>query len=579
MINAFLIGSELTLDLWEDSRSHLIRIATEYGKIIQDYQIGSFKICLVGNDIAPNIANGSYSLTIANNFSHDYRWDRFLKIEFIDDQLYIENDYAGTIPFYYSLRNGFIASNIEPCVFLGSGSSIDDISPQNIFGFLKYSHFIWDETAWKHIFQILPDSRYIFTDDGRIKSSEYLATVRATNERCQLSDKKISTQLFELNNNLIRRNLSDVENIILPLSSGYDSRMIFAVLANDSILAKRTRCFTYGSDNSVETTCAQRLSRMKDVFWKRIEMPCRFLQLRYQKEVSNVFGASLHMHGMYQIEFYEQIKLQCGIPPGSVLTSGFMTGVPAGQHNGLLRIQDSTSSLTHAMNRFSQSKAWSDDALRRLPIFNGQDFADVMESRFRSAFNRFDGDIHQKAVMFDIWTRQRNFVGYYPRTLEWLTPISSPHMNTDYANFFMSLSREHLWNRRAVELMFLNHYPDISRIASNSNGLNAIGSRVETALFFISRLLNKCKLPNPLPRRYRNSQFDFDFQAINNSQEESFYPLFGNKVSLHAFIESMGGVEFFRDCFRRALSGDTHAYAQVVAIQSIAHNGLLGRHC
>jgi hypothetical protein len=29
------------------------------------------------------------------------------------------------------------------------------------------------------------------------------------------------------------------------------------------------------------------------------------------------------------------------------------------------------------------------------------------------------------------------------------------------------------------------------------------------------------------------------------------------------------------DCYKRALGGDTHACAQVVAIQSIAYNGLL----
>ena len=58
---------------------------------------------------------------------------------------------------------------------------------------------------------------------------------------------------------------------------------------------------------------------------------------------------------MYQLEFFDQIKNYFDTK-NPVLTSGFMTGVPAGQHLNLLDTK--TSSLYLLMNRFSQSEYW-----------------------------------------------------------------------------------------------------------------------------------------------------------------------------------------------------------------------------
>ncbi len=575
MVNAYLISINLDKHRWDASRSHFLRLSSRHSKESKDFKIGAFDVCVIGEKLNELVVVSEKSTLIRVQHSPNHAWDRYIIIKVEHNELTVENDYAGSIPFFYSSRQGFVASNIEPCVYLASGSSLNDISPENIYGFLKYGHFIWDETAWKHISQMLPDSTYKFSSDGQVKEKRYNATVTASNTRVGLSDSQVADQLFELNQNLVTRSLETYDEIILPLSSGYDSRMIYGVLANNIKLADKTHCFTYGSEGSIEVEAGRRLSRLKKIKWNHIELPCKFLQSRYTKEIADVFGASLHMHGMYQIEFYEQIRSKFGIEARSALTSGFMTGVPAGQHNGLLQIKNYNPSLVQAMNRFSQSKTWRDEDLASLPIFNNHNYNDLAESRFRAAFDRFDGEVFQKAVIFDVWTRQRNFISYYPRTLEWQTAVVSPHMNSEYANFFMSLNREHLWNRKAVELMFMRHYSDIAAVASNSNGIMALGNRFETSMFFISRVFAKLGILNPLPKQYKNALFDFDTQAIINSQEESFYPLLSNAGSLKDFIDSFGGKSFFIDCFKRAAHGDVRAYAQITTIQSIAFNGLL----
>ena len=94
---------------------------------------------------------------------------------------------------------------------------------------------------------MLPDSTYSFSLSGDLQSMQYIETVKAGDTKVVLSDKQVADELFELNKSLVKRSLVDSDEIILPLSSGYDSRLIFSVIANDQELRKKTRCYTYGS--------------------------------------------------------------------------------------------------------------------------------------------------------------------------------------------------------------------------------------------------------------------------------------------------------------------------------------------
>lgn len=578
MCVAFLAASQDVLepDLVK-GRLHLANLAKRYGFHITEFSRNGFNILVVHHEkeYLNSEDHGLLRIQCAatNNYPSD--WDRYLSISISADFVEVINDYAGSIPLFYSQRKGLILSNIEPCVYLASGSTFNDLSAENIYGFLRYSHYIWDETAWVHIKQMVPDAKYKFSLAGELLSTEYLRSVRANDAGANLTDKEVANGLFELNDLLVRRSLSNSDEIILPLSSGYDSRMIFSVLANDNKLREKTRCFTYGSEGSIEVEAGRRLSRLKGVEWHHIDLPCKFLDKRYLNDISNIFGASLHMHGMYQMEFYQQIIHQFDISPTACLTSGFMTGVPAGQHNGLLQINDTHCSLTAAMNRFSQSNVWRDEDLEKFPIFAGKCYLEKAEERFRSAFDRFDGEVFQQAVMFDVWTRQRNFISYYPRVFEWLLPVVSPHMCAEYANYFMSIKKEHLWNRKAVELMFLQHYPDIAKVASNSNGVAALGNNFETSMFLISRIISRFGIANPLPKRFHNTPIEFDLQAVVNCGEDSFYPLLQGSESVRGLLELFGGQDMFSDLYKKASSGNGNAYARAVSFQAIALNGLL----
>ncbi len=553
--------------------AHLRRLASRRGHSVRSMTSGPFEICWVERGTGhQNETHTELPLTfvVGRIGSHPLEWDRHLSIGVESTGLTITTDYAGSIPGFYSHRDGLVFSTVEPCTWLASGSTLDDLSAERVFGYLRYSHFIWEETAWQHIDQILPDSEHRLGLDGT-QSCRPLDTIRASDSRAGLTDKAVASELCELNESLVRRSLSDA-GIVLPLSAGYDSRMIFAVIAGDASLRAQTQSFTYGSEGSIEVESARRLCEQAGVDWQFVDLPCRFLSRDRLTEIGDIFGASLHVHGMYQLEFFDLIAPMITTSPAR-LTSGFMTGVPAGQHNGLLQIGSENDSLTTAMDRFRQSNFWTDDELAALPFFDGRRYRDAAEARFRAAFDRFDGEVWQKAVMFDVWTRQRNFISYYPKTMEWVCETASPHMCPEYPSFFMSLGREHLWDRRAVELMFNHCYPKTARIASNSNGLKALGNPLETLMLKSSRLLAPLGLTGLLPRAYRNAPFEFDISALRNGGRAAIFPLESDET--RALVAQFGGDRAIAVLDEQARQGDEKSYCRLADLQALGLNFML----
>ncbi|MCX7821525.1 MAG: asparagine synthase-related protein [Brevinematales bacterium] len=556
------------------AKTHLENLATTFGYKIYLLEKEQLNIIIVYEDEVKILKErNTLSFPIGNLGDVTLGYDRFLEIciNLDESSISIRNDYAGSIPVFYSLRKHLSISNIEPCVVFDSGATFNDISYENLYGFLRYSHFIWDETAFSHIYTMLPDSVYNFHTKNLKLTQKYLKTVFSSEENSFLSDKEVAKKLYELNEFLVKRALSNFERIILPLSSGYDSRMIFSVLATDRNLKERLHCFTYGCEGSIEVEAARLLTKKFGIKWNFVDLPLEFLRKEYLLKIHNIFGTSLHMHGMYQLEFFEQIQKTVKLEKETCLTSGFMTGVPAGQHNSLLNITNENVSLTKAMNCFSQSNFWKDEELNCFPAFKRKNYIEKAEERFRLAFNRFEGAIYQKSVMFDVWTRQRNFISYYPRTLEWCIPTVSPHMTTEYANFFMSLSKRHLDNRFAVELMFYHYYPKIAGVPSNSN--NFINKRKpwQKYIFSFSNILRKFGLTDILPSIYRNVSFDFDIVVLSKVGKEGIYPLLENQPFVQQiFGEIVGGISNIQRIYEKAVRGDSISYNKLSSIQSLA---------
>lgn len=486
--------------------------------------------------------------------------DRFLRVRIDGDVLELSNDYVGSIPVFHTI-SGDVVSNVLPVVVGASGVGVEDLDPQDLVGLLVLSHPVWDETAFRSIRTMPPDVRARF-EPGKVPGFQRKNTLRSI--RRIVGAKEAAAELADLNRTLIRGALAE-RNVVLPLSAGYDSRLILGVLGKaDS--GSALRALTYGPDGSVDVEAARELAARAGVRWDRIELPCRFLQREYLEKIGAVFGGHLHFHGMYQIEFIESAL---GRLEGDdwIWTSGFMTGVPGGQHVGLL---SGGGSVLDRMGAFSQSRVMPcDQLLKEVPTL--AEGVERLRSRLERSYGWIEGDDDQRIVVADLLTRQRHFISYYPRVFEWHVDERSPHMNPRWANFFLALPPELLRDRRLVEIMFASHMPELARVISNSNGLRSPVDHGRNLLHYGALVLTRLGCGGLLPRSMRKNRMAFDGIASARAGGDGFWPAIP-RAREWEWLETILPATMLERMARRAGLGDPAAIDWMSRIQAVAYD-------
>lgn len=135
-------------------------------------------------------------------------------------------------------------------------------------------------------------------------------------------------------------------SIVLPLSGGYDSRFLLSFLRDRD----RVRTFTYGLSNkqeeSFEVRYAAEIARRTGVRWRQIPLG----QFHHMLDDWYALqGPSTHAHGMYQMEFFKQVRRLVG--SGRPLLSGLVGGFWAKLSPPLVRTPDDIIKLgyTHGL--------------------------------------------------------------------------------------------------------------------------------------------------------------------------------------------------------------------------------------
>lgn len=512
-------------------------------------------------------SRSDFAVKVRVSSNEKSRLDRWAEVLIRKDRVSIQTDLYGSVPVWVNLENHQI-SNVFPAI-----QRSQSVDPIGLLDLLAFGHPLWANTVWTDISLLDPDTETTFTTTGsswRATNSESLGTWRRAVNQPRRESKATKTDNFrDLNNTLVEEAFDRFEEIILPLSSGYDSRLILAAISEIPSLARKTRTFTYGPRGSIEVRSAQRLARLAGVEWHQIELDTDFLTEHYLHQTSSIFGASLHMHSMYQGRFWDHLKETDVLDSGrTCLTSGFMTGVPAGQHVGKMLKQQNQP--YGGLAAFTQSSWWKRSELLELG-FSANDLEDVAR-RISATQDLFEADEIRKTIWLDCVTRQRNFISYYPRFFEWKIPVVSPHCNEEYLNFMLSLPDHRLKNRVFVEEFLSKHYPDLNKVPSDSNLFGRKGSRIGT-LFLLSRLLmgRLGETISPL-KSLGIPEITFDEDAIKNPLndplfgliEEKLIPLLSNSLDSEKLSAKITADRLLVE------KGDLAAYYRQISFQALS---------
>lgn len=217
--------------------------------------------------------------------------------------LVFESDWAASEPFFYNVRTGRSGRCINEVIdFAGL-----EVDAQGFYDYLDFGFSVDERTPVRDV-RFLRFASRLWRDAGGRLSVEYLDDPvpallgRPTSE----------ADVLEMVRELVRGWERSVAGpIVLPLSGGYDSRLLAVSLADRD----RVRTFTYGTTDdqsrSDDVVKAQFLAGLLGMSWQRVPIG-RFHG--HLDEWDALYGPFTHAHGMYQLEFFRAVRGIMGGP-------------------------------------------------------------------------------------------------------------------------------------------------------------------------------------------------------------------------------------------------------------------------
>lgn len=230
------------------------------------------------------------------------------------DQLVFESDWLASNPFFYNDISGFGSENVNDVI---SSSPTVEFHAEGFVNYLQCGFSVLGQTPIKNVKFLPPctklykniNNELSFADTSKETLHKWFDFRLSENDTIDLIRSRV--QEWEAS-------LPSDQYIVLPLSGGYDSRLLLWCLRDKS----RVRAFTYGISRnqarSIETVYAKALAKHFNIEWKHILIGDYH---NYIPQWYEEFGISTHAHGMYHIEFYQKIREQIGG------THAFLSGI------------------------------------------------------------------------------------------------------------------------------------------------------------------------------------------------------------------------------------------------------------
>lgn len=423
------------------------------------------------------------------------------------------NDWLGGIPvFHATIGQGRIASTLEPVTVTAAGYTADDFFLPGLVSLLINGHFISDWTLYDGMKTIPPDSMIVWDEEGFWTKS--LGTVQPSQSRWETSWNDLVDEMHELSYKAIADALNVQPTWIVPLSAGLDSRLVAAVGAD---LGTDMHLYAWGERDSTDVVYSRKIAQTLGYPWKHFDLPGDFL-VRYTPQWADMFGSSMHFHGMYQMSFLDLLGSE---PAGPVIT-GFLGDMLSGASVNLM---DKVHSIPGGCQIFNEWYVdWNEKELdsSREPFHEARR---LIASAIENQINAVAGARFQKLIFLALWSRLRFFNIFQSTLCDYYRGVADPFMNREYARFALSLPRVALEDRRLLADVFRRYYGRLAVIP----GTYAKEPFILTGKYLVKRRIVE-HLPPPLHHGpfagFDDVPLRMDMDCVRAVGKEALWPLF-----------------------------------------------------
>lgn len=178
----------------------------------------------------------------------------FLVVAVVDGNLYMITDKMRCFPLLYSLEGNTVYVS-DTGDDIAASFSWPELNTDNVPYFLSCGYLYGGETLLRNCFIVAPASIVSF-ENGNVTAEAYCSRKHAKtvagagfNDRAMSVVERMADRL---------RKISDGRQIVIPLSGGYDSRLVACMCKHAGL--ENVVCYTYGLDTSKEIETAVKVA-------------------------------------------------------------------------------------------------------------------------------------------------------------------------------------------------------------------------------------------------------------------------------------------------------------------------------
>ena len=247
------------------------------------------------------------------------------------ESLFVTSDITRSFPIFYTIQNNEFCIS-DDIYYLKSICNITDFDTYSELELKASNHTYGNKTLLKEVYQIQA-CECLEIKNNKIENScfKYSYAIHKESNSDYKTLKKQAATAFEKSFKRLIISL-DKKTVIIPLSSGFDSRLIAVMLKKNNY--KNVICYTYGKKESFEIETSKKVAKALGYRWYFIEYNNNlidgYLESKNFKNYVNYAGKLSSMPNLQEYFAVKYLKEKTLIPKNAIFIPGYAGDILGG---------------------------------------------------------------------------------------------------------------------------------------------------------------------------------------------------------------------------------------------------------